>query len=198
MEREVGRGPAARSKDNHVGQLDHYASYSLDDRLLLCQTGPVPGIRAAMALEAIRFSRGGGLAPASLQLLEQRKLPLETEWLDIDGPQSAWTAIRDMTVRGAPAIGAPPAACRQLLLAGTPASSAAAAGLLTVTIPNLLCRRSHCRRAEPGGRPDQQRRRQPVSGPRRRRSLRRAADGLFGHQVRGLAKCSIQGVAFRA
>ncbi|EFN58562.1 hypothetical protein CHLNCDRAFT_140697 [Chlorella variabilis] len=57
-----------------------------------------------MALEAIRFSRGGGLAPASLQLLEQRKLPLETEWLDIDGPQSAWTAIRDMTVRGAPAI----------------------------------------------------------------------------------------------
>ena len=43
--------------------------------------------------------------PPLAQLLEQRKLPLETEWLTIDGPQAAWTAIRDMTVRGAPAIG---------------------------------------------------------------------------------------------
>lgn len=43
--------------------------------------------------------------PAHAQLLEQRKLPLETEWLTIDGPKAAWTAIRDMTVRGAPAIG---------------------------------------------------------------------------------------------
>lgn len=63
------------------------------------------GISSAMAgsLEAIRYKREGG--QASLHLLEQRKLPLETEWLDIPGPEAAWTAIRDMTVRGAPAIG---------------------------------------------------------------------------------------------
>ncbi|KAL4457683.1 hypothetical protein ABPG75_012548 [Micractinium tetrahymenae] len=54
------------------------------------------------SLEAIRYKREGG--HATLHLLEQRKLPLETEWLDIPGPKAAWTAIRDMTVRGAPAI----------------------------------------------------------------------------------------------
>ncbi|PRW55925.1 translation initiation factor fusion with methylthioribose kinase [Chlorella sorokiniana] len=54
------------------------------------------------SLEAIRFEHAGGRA--KLELLEQRKLPLETEWLTIDGPKAAWTAIRDMTVRGAPAI----------------------------------------------------------------------------------------------
>jgi hypothetical protein len=57
-------------------------------------------------LEAIRFSKAGGTT-ARLQLLEQRKLPLVTEWIEIDGPRAAWTAISDMTVRGAPAIGAP-------------------------------------------------------------------------------------------
>lgn len=57
-------------------------------------------------LEAIRFSREGGRA--SLALLEQRALPQATEWVQIDGPEAAFTAIRDMTVRGAPAIGAPP------------------------------------------------------------------------------------------
>ena len=51
-----------------------------------------------MVLEAIRYTRG------SLQLLEQRKLPLETEWLDVRTVEDGWTAIRDMTVRGAPAI----------------------------------------------------------------------------------------------
>lgn len=55
------------------------------------------------SLEAIRYKREGD--HASLNLLEQRKLPLETEWLEISGPRAAWTAIRDMTVRGAPAIG---------------------------------------------------------------------------------------------
>lgn len=58
------------------------------------------------SLEAIRFSRTAG--HATLQLLEQRALPLETRWIAIDGPKAAWTAIRDMTVRGAPAIGTPP------------------------------------------------------------------------------------------
>lgn len=49
-------------------------------------------------LEAIKYKRG------SLQLLEQRGLPTESIFIDIDGPKSCWIAIRDMTVRGAPAI----------------------------------------------------------------------------------------------
>jgi methylthioribose-1-phosphate isomerase len=51
-----------------------------------------------MVVEAIRYSRG------SLQLLEQRRLPLETAWVEIPDVQAGWQAIRDMTVRGAPAI----------------------------------------------------------------------------------------------
>jgi methylthioribose-1-phosphate isomerase len=58
------------------------------------------------SLEAIRFSRNGDTA--SLALLEQRLLPLQTQWIQIDGPKAAWNAIYDMTVRGAPAIGEPP------------------------------------------------------------------------------------------
>jgi len=51
-----------------------------------------------MVLEAIRYSRG------SLQLLEQRLLPLQTEWIEIKTVEDGWNAIKDMTVRGAPAI----------------------------------------------------------------------------------------------
>ncbi len=40
-----------------------------------------------------------------LQLLDQRRLPTETRWLDILDSQQAADAIRDMVVRGAPAIG---------------------------------------------------------------------------------------------
>ncbi|KAL4857971.1 Methylthioribose kinase 1 [Chlorella vulgaris] len=54
------------------------------------------------SLEAIRFSRNG--ERASLALLEQRLLPLQTQWIQVDGPKAAWNAIYDMTVRGAPAI----------------------------------------------------------------------------------------------
>ena len=49
-------------------------------------------------LEAIRYSRG------TLALLEQRKLPFEEEWVRIGSCDDGWRAIRDMTVRGAPAI----------------------------------------------------------------------------------------------
>jgi len=51
-----------------------------------------------MVLEAIRYERG------KLKLLEQRKLPYETTWVDIKTCEDGWQAIRDMTVRGAPAI----------------------------------------------------------------------------------------------
>lgn len=49
-------------------------------------------------LIAIEYTRG------SLKLLEQRKLPLESVFVTISGPKQCWIAIRDMTVRGAPAI----------------------------------------------------------------------------------------------
>jgi len=40
-----------------------------------------------------------------LQVLDQRRLPGETVWLDCDTVDSVVSAIRDMAVRGAPAIG---------------------------------------------------------------------------------------------
>ncbi|GMH04136.1 hypothetical protein Nepgr_005975 [Nepenthes gracilis] len=50
------------------------------------------------SLQSIRYKRG------SLQLLDQRKLPLETVYLDIRSSADGWYAIADMVVRGAPAI----------------------------------------------------------------------------------------------
>ena len=52
----------------------------------------------APSLEAIRYARG------SLQLLDQLKLPGETVFLDVADCDACWTMIRDMNVRGAPAI----------------------------------------------------------------------------------------------
>ncbi len=49
-------------------------------------------------LEAIAYQRG------SLKLLEQRLLPHTNEWVDIRDCEAGWKAIREMTVRGAPAI----------------------------------------------------------------------------------------------
>ena len=40
-----------------------------------------------------------------LELLDQRALPMETQWLPVHNSQDAAEAIRDMVVRGAPAIG---------------------------------------------------------------------------------------------
>ena len=40
-----------------------------------------------------------------LQLLDQRKLPHETHYLDVRSAEDAWTAINSLAVRGAPAIG---------------------------------------------------------------------------------------------
>ncbi|MCJ1461812.1 Isopentenyl-diphosphate delta-isomerase 2 [Pseudocyphellaria aurata] len=72
------------------------------------------------ALEAIIYTAG---PPARLQILDQRLLPLRTEYIDVSGPDAAWHAIKnrclhligfftpaalalpqDMQVRGAPAI----------------------------------------------------------------------------------------------
>ncbi|CAA6659305.1 unnamed protein product [Spirodela intermedia] len=53
---------------------------------------------ASASLQAIRYS------PGSLWLLDQRKLPLETVYLEIRTAADGWSAIREMVVRGAPAI----------------------------------------------------------------------------------------------
>eukprot|EP00898_Chlorokybus_atmophyticus_P001426 jgi/Chlat1/2284/Chrsp17S02590 len=58
----------------------------------------VDGPAYGALLLAIRYSRG------SLELLDQRKLPLTTEWLTINDAGDGWKAIHDMVVRGAPAI----------------------------------------------------------------------------------------------
>lgn len=52
-----------------------------------------------MSLEAIKYTRG------SLQLLDQRLLPFEIVYLDVPNAQTSWAHIKDMVVRGAPAIG---------------------------------------------------------------------------------------------
>lgn len=51
------------------------------------------------SLQAIVYSKG------RLQLLDQRLLPLQSDYLDINTIEDAFHAIRDMVVRGAPAIG---------------------------------------------------------------------------------------------
>ncbi|KAG1370033.1 Methylthioribose-1-phosphate isomerase [Cocos nucifera] len=50
------------------------------------------------SLQSICYERG------SLRLLDQRRLPLETVYLDVRDAIDGWNAIRDMVVRGAPAI----------------------------------------------------------------------------------------------
>lgn len=55
-------------------------------------------LAASNTLQSIRYKRG------SLHLLDQRKLPLETVYLEIQDSTDGWNAIRDMVVRGAPAI----------------------------------------------------------------------------------------------
>lgn len=51
-----------------------------------------------MVLQAIKYTRG------KLEILDQLKLPYEEVYLNISSAQDAWTAIKNMQVRGAPAI----------------------------------------------------------------------------------------------
>lgn len=59
---------------------------------------PASNTSISMVLQAIKYE------PGRLKLLDQRKLPLEETWLSIDSVETAWSAIKDMAVRGAPAI----------------------------------------------------------------------------------------------
>ncbi|XP_062010740.1 methylthioribose-1-phosphate isomerase [Rosa rugosa] len=56
------------------------------------------GIESGNSLQAICYKRG------SLQLLDQTKLPLQSTYLNIRDSTDGWHAIKDMVVRGAPAI----------------------------------------------------------------------------------------------
>ncbi|PIN18750.1 putative translation initiation factor related to eIF-2B alpha/beta/delta subunits (CIG2/IDI2) [Handroanthus impetiginosus] len=56
------------------------------------------GLEQDKSLQSICYNRG------FLRLLDQRKLPLETSYLDIKDSKDGWVAIKDMVVRGAPAI----------------------------------------------------------------------------------------------
>lgn len=51
-----------------------------------------------MTLEAIKYTRG------SLKILDQLKLPHQTEYVDIKTSKDGYVAILNMVVRGAPAI----------------------------------------------------------------------------------------------
>ena len=68
----------------------------------------------------IRFDPEG----PTLRLLDQRKLPEEERWIECPDPASAAEAIRDMAVRGAPAIGIAAAYGVALALARPPAGGA--------------------------------------------------------------------------
>ena len=71
--------------------------HPLDVPPALFQLRPVT-MSTAPTLQAIRYTRG------SLQLLDQLKLPGETVFMDVKDCDACWTMIRDMNVRGAPAI----------------------------------------------------------------------------------------------
>ena len=72
----------------------------------------------------IRFDPEG----PTLRLLDQRKLPEEERWIECPDPASAAEAIREMAVRGAPAIGIAAAYGVALALARPPAGGAGDAG----------------------------------------------------------------------
>ncbi|KAJ8750698.1 hypothetical protein K2173_015879 [Erythroxylum novogranatense] len=65
---------------------------------MVVKSNSVGGLEEDNTLQSICYKRG------SLQLLDQRKLPLETVYLEIKDSSDGWSAIRDMVVRGAPAI----------------------------------------------------------------------------------------------
>ncbi|KAL8136485.1 hypothetical protein V2J09_002486 [Rumex salicifolius] len=62
------------------------------------EVNSINGVQPLDSLQSICYTRG------SLRLLDQRKLPLETVYLDIRSSADGWAAIREMVVRGAPAI----------------------------------------------------------------------------------------------
>ena len=62
-------------------------------------TTPKPSQERAIGTVAIRWHG------SSLELLDQRLLPGEEHWITLEGAAGVAQSIRDMVVRGAPAIG---------------------------------------------------------------------------------------------
>src|SRR6185295_496756 len=60
---------------------------------------PVPGVAQPPAFETLRWRDG------RLELLDQRALPSRVAYLPYDSARAVAEGIRDMVVRGAPAIG---------------------------------------------------------------------------------------------
>src|SRR5690242_7557468 len=85
---------------------------------------------ARMSVEPIRW-RG-----SKLQLLDQRKLPREIVWVTCSDAHETAVAIRDMVVRGAPAIGV--AAAFGMAMADDVASAAAELRQARPTAVNLM------------------------------------------------------------
>lgn len=73
---------------------------------------------------------------AQLRLLDQRHLPHRSEWLACGEANAVAAAIRDMVVRGAPAIGI--AAAFGMALAARDGGASAAAGLLKAARPTAV------------------------------------------------------------
>ncbi|MCB1561525.1 MAG: S-methyl-5-thioribose-1-phosphate isomerase, partial [Xanthomonadales bacterium] len=61
-----------------------------------------PSTTAASSFDRVRPCRWDG---QTLSLLDQRRLPFHEEWIDCAEAASVTRAIRDLVVRGAPAIG---------------------------------------------------------------------------------------------
>jgi len=57
---------------------------------------------SSMALETMTWR---GELPGALEIIDQRRLPAEREFLRLEAVQPAWDAIKTLAVRGAPAIG---------------------------------------------------------------------------------------------
>jgi hypothetical protein len=75
-----------------------------------------------MALQALRYTRG------SLEVLDQRLLPLQSVYVPIADPQAAHAAICSLAVRGAPAIALAAALSLAVELASPGAVSGFASG----------------------------------------------------------------------
>ena len=91
-------------------------------------------------IEPVTFGDNG------VALLDQRQLPHQETWVELDSPEAVATAIRDMVVRGAPAIGVAAGfgmalaarAARELDETGFRERLDAAAGTLVVARPTAV------------------------------------------------------------
>ncbi len=90
LEKKLGARPRGRECRSDVLNSQNHA-YSSHNHL------------GNMVLQAIKYSPAGA-TPASLEILDQIALPHHSRYLPITSCEDAWDAIKQMKVRGAPAI----------------------------------------------------------------------------------------------